>query len=199
MESRKPITEYLVLGVFTVASLGLAACLEVRNDAEVDAGDEGCGMCHSAEGTGETHVAHTGMEGLFGGGYACEDCHLVPDDWFVPGHINGTVEVVFAEGSLAKAGGSQPEWDGNRCTNVYCHGATLGGGTYTDPVWDDPNLPDGVGCGDCHGVPPLQPHPASGACSQCHEAAYTDGVLDKSVHINGVVDFEETGDGGVEQ
>lgn len=197
MKSRNPATATLCFALVAMSFVVFTACLEVRDNEDVDGGGDGCTMCHSLDGETGAHPFHVGDEGLFGGGYACEDCHPIPTEWFDEGHIDAVVEVIMPEGTLATTGGVVPEFDGARCTNVYCHGATLSGGTYTEPLWYDSTLPEGLSCGMCHGIPPLDPHPASGSCPECHSAAYTGGELDKSVHINGAVDFLGAGDGGV--
>ncbi len=197
MKSRKPITQFILMSLIVGMSICLAACLEVRNDEDVDGGaDNGCEMCHSL-GDSAAHVAHLSPK-VFGRPMVCEDCHMMPDDWFVDGHVDGDVQVIFPEGSIARSKGLEAAWDGAKCVNVHCHGAGMSGGTYTEPYWGD-TLEAGMQCGMCHGIPPQDGHPASGSCSQCHSAAYVDGKLDIDVHINGYIDFTSTSDGGVEQ
>jgi predicted CxxxxCH...CXXCH cytochrome family protein len=79
------------------------------------------------------------------------------------------------------------------CANIYCHGATLTGGTNTSPSWV--GGPSQAACGTCHGASTATPpttgshtrHAASGAgnlglaCSTCHPNV-TDGS-----HVNGSV------------
>jgi len=177
-------------------ALLLVCCLEARDEAEVDGG-EGCGRCHSEEGESAAHEVHVAGNGSFGRAMACGDCHVVPYGWFVEGHVDGIVQVEFVDGGLAYAGGMVPEWDGAKCTNVYCHGASLSGGTRVEPYWNGEGMEDGVTCGDCHGVPPPDPHPSSGTCSQCHATTYeSDAGLDRQEHIDGEVDLGGAGDGG---
>jgi predicted CxxxxCH...CXXCH cytochrome family protein len=189
MTSRTPRLIALASGVLLCASL--AACMEVNNDLQNDGGTSGgaCGECHGAEGNSAAHVAHVSGSGTYGKAFACSECHPMPDGTTGGTHENTVIDVVFPEGGLARAGGAQPVWDGARCTGVYCHGATLGGGTYTAPLWQDPALPDGILCGQCHGNPPPSPHPQedSGSCSECHEGAISGGVPNPDKHIDGVV------------
>ena len=121
---------------------------------------------------------------------ACNDCHVVPTELGSPGHIdNPTATVTFA--NLATSDGATPAWDRTKaqCTNVYCHGATLGGGALTVPTW---TKVDGtqVVCGNCHGLPPGAPHPQMGECSTCHtETVNPDRtILNPSKHIDGKVE-----------
>ena len=123
---------------------------------------------------------------------ACAQCHAVPATADAAGHLDpgGIAEVAF--GSLANgAGVVTPAWDRNAtkaCSNVYCHGATLSGGTETSPAW---TVVDGsqVQCGTCHGNPPPAPHPATSPCSACHPTMNADGTFkDKSKHVDGHLD-----------
>jgi predicted CxxxxCH...CXXCH cytochrome family protein len=164
-----------------------AACLEVRDDGAVDGGAEGCGYCHAT--LGGAHAVHNG--GVVDGGATadCVDCHPVPADWFVEGHVDGVVDVRFPDGTLATTGGLSPTWDGAVCAQVYCHGATLAGAQYPLPRWTD-SFPDGLACTACHGDPPPDPHPAGDDCAVCHGGAYgADGELDPSAHLNGVIEM----------
>ncbi|HET8538899.1 MAG TPA: CxxxxCH/CxxCH domain-containing protein [Anaeromyxobacter sp.] len=113
----------------------------------------------------------------------CRYCHVVPQ----PGafdHANGVSEVTF--GSLATMDGATPSFDGDTCSNTYCHGATLGrGGTSHDPSWVNPAP---VGCTTCHGSPPPAPHPQEPDCLRCHPG-YTQTTVRKWTHVNGISDF----------
>ncbi|MFO8073700.1 MAG: CxxxxCH/CxxCH domain-containing protein [Polyangia bacterium] len=169
------------------------SCLQVRDD-EGDAGGDGCEMCHSMNPDSGAHQLHMSTGGPFGApGMTCEDCHRIPGEWFSQDHLDAVVDVVFADGGLATAGGAEPYFDGASCVNVYCHGGTLSGGSNPAPRWDDTEQ---VSCGDCHGLPPLDPHPDDSACASCHASAYLDGGLSSEIHLNGNVDLA-SGDGGV--
>ncbi len=176
-----------IVYLLTTLSLSFAGgCLEVRDDGDVDGGERSeCGDCHDVDWLTPAHRVHTGADpGLFSElAVNCVDCHVVT-------HKDGYRETSilwFPEGVMARLGGLEPTWDGARCNDVYCHGAGLSGGMETEPAWSDVGT---VKCNSCHGVPPLAPHPASGLCSECHGAAFTDGNLDAATHIDGTLDFE---------
>jgi len=92
-----------------------------------------------------------------------------------------------------------PNYD-NRCSNIYCHGSTLTGGSNTAPSWV--GGASEAACGTCHGASASAPptagshtkhaSSASGnlnlACTKCH-ASVTDGS-----HVNGSVawDLDDT-------
>ncbi len=124
----------------------------------------------------------------------CQECHVVPTTINEPTHQDGSpAELTF--GILATTGETDPSWDRDeeKCSNVYCHGATLAGGTNTEPKW---TAVDGsqAFCGSCHGIPPLAPHPPNFDCAQCHpETMDDDGGIDLATqtHINGKVDVIE--------
>ncbi len=145
------------------------------------------------------HQAHL-VDSAFAKAMACSECHEVPATINAPGHIVGD-RAVLQWGPLAQADGVTPtatasgptDTDTVTCSN-YCHGASLGGGLRTTPVWNS-GLTDQVGCGACHGIPPPPPHPAVTAsatsCSACHPGTIdASGVIDVAdgLHINGVVD-----------
>jgi len=162
-------------------------------------------------GAHEAHVSTAALSAAIG----CETCHSVPETAEDPGHMDSSLpaEVVFA--GLATAGGAAPqleisagsasseesEGEGSdshevpatlRCTNVYCHGATLSGGRAKSPTWNAAPevLADFSSCDACHGFPPPLPHPTSHDCSACHgDVVAADGSLrDRTRHVNGVVD-----------
>ena len=142
-------------------------------------GPTACTTCHGAGPTSKAHPVHADR------GVACAQCHVVPARWDDDGHIlhagvaiTGPVKVTF--GALASIATpdrvAPPSWDGATCRNVYCHGDALhaGGGTATQPRWDDP-APAGE-CNRCHASPP--PSHARNDCATCHPAApHIDGAL----------------------
>jgi predicted CxxxxCH...CXXCH cytochrome family protein len=119
---------------------------------------------------------------------ACSNCHVVPLSTWAEGHIDadGRAEVVFS--GLARAGGSQPVWNGTTCKNVYCHGAMLRGGTYKEPAWKDTSHAPSQ-CGACHSLADLDNNTAAD-CSGCHPGTVAkDGtILPYGDHLNGVID-----------
>ncbi|MSN25392.1 MAG: CxxxxCH/CxxCH domain-containing protein [Geobacter sp.] len=93
-------------------------------------------------------------------------------------------------GSVTATGTSQT------CANIYCHGATLTGGSNTTPAWTGTNQ---ASCGACHGVTPATApttgghlrHAGTGvagrlalACSACH------GTISDNSHISGNVKWD---------
>lgn len=120
----------------------------------------------------------------------CEECHVVPEFVSQPGHIDPKpAELTF--GDLATAQGAAPSWDrvSMRCSDTYCHGATLGGGINKVPFWNRVELGEAA-CGTCHGAPPPPPHVANTECAQCHPATVTStGAIDVEggYHIDGKV------------
>jgi predicted CxxxxCH...CXXCH cytochrome family protein len=146
------------------------------------------------------HLAHL-LGGDLSGGFACAECHAVPTDL---AHADAPPAEVVFHGPLGNQGAT-PSYAGGSCSSVYCHGATLLGGTDKAPDWT------GAGqdaCGTCHGRPPPAPHPQQdrgGApittnvqCSDCHPgtvlgpAAPTPGAIDvaNGLHVNGTKDVD---------
>ena len=179
----------------------------------------GCRSCHGGQsnaappgaidGSEDTHSVGVGahqahvLGAALGRPVACSECHVVPRATEDPGHIDTALpaEVVF--GALATRAESAPVWDraAMTCTNAYCHGSTIGGGTNKVPKW---NVVDGsqASCGSCHGLPPPLPHPAATTCDACHGPVagpnltlamplrHADGVLDVG-DVNGAQDFSD--------
>lgn len=180
--------------------------------------DEECSQCHGDSespappksingGTATTdmsvgaHRSHLAASesSTFHAPVLCASCHLVPDEVQSPGHLDdGDNRAELTFGALARTGGSEPvlNTDGS-CSNVYCHGSTLSGGTLNTPTWNIVNA-TARECGSCHGAPPPSPHPADENCGTCHPSvsvADNRVFLDPSLHINGVLDVS-TGGGG---
>lgn len=160
------------------------------------------------------HQAHVG-DPLLSEPIGCETCHVVPIRADDPGHMDSALpaEVVFS--GLARASGAEPvvwtlDSDGAtdiesasvRCSNVYCHGATLAGGRATSPLWNGPPkvLADFSSCDACHGLPPpngrhssaFEQHGFMGTnCSYCHQGvveATTPRIAEPKRHVNGRLD-----------
>jgi predicted CxxxxCH...CXXCH cytochrome family protein len=139
------------------------------------------------------HQTH--LEPPAGRAVACTECHLVPSAVDDPGHIDSDwpAEVSWAGGEIAGEGAAPFDADGLTCT-VYCHGATLSGGTLTAPVWTEPGQ---AACGTCHGDPPPPPHPAQTDCQSCHPGG---GPGSPDAHVDGVLQLtgggtDDTGGG----
>lgn len=150
-------------------------------------------------GAHDSHLAVT-AQSTWHAPIPCASCHLVPAEDNAPGHMDdgdNRAEVSF--GDLAKTGGLTPSRNSDgTCSNVYCHGASLSGGTNNQPLW---NQVDGAQrqCGSCHGVPPPAPHPEGSSCGSCHPSMEPGDAmvfLDPSLHINGIVEVNGGGGGG---
>jgi len=125
---------------------------------------------------------------------SCDNCHIVPESSDQDGHMDESpAEITW--GTLSVTENANPSWDriNERCSNVYCHGATLSGGTNKTPVW---TVVDGsqVSCGTCHGNPPPS-HPSQTQCNLCHsDTVNADGGInvDGNFHIDGIVQVDDT-------
>jgi predicted CxxxxCH...CXXCH cytochrome family protein len=118
------------------------------------------------------------------------ECHLVPVEVGQEGHVDPLPsEVVF--GPLASTGGLRPSWDREtgQCSNVYCHGAWMSGGSNPAPRW---TVVDGsqVVCGSCHSRPPPEPHQQRPDCESCHWDTVDEKgeLITDGLHINGEVE-----------
>ncbi|HEY5946505.1 MAG TPA: CxxxxCH/CxxCH domain-containing protein, partial [Kofleriaceae bacterium] len=172
-------------------------------DGKVDVNtDQACDTCHGSNGNFAPPKDTTGgmTTDLIGVGahrnhmdpstwrkqIACTDCHRVPGAVTAIGHIDSPLPAELTFSTLA--GGAA--WNGSTCANTYCHGATLGGGTSTNPVWTNVNGTQGQ-CGSCHGTPPPPPHPVDSDCGKCHDTM-TSGmglvITDPARHIDGNLD-----------
>ncbi|MGB8932876.1 MAG: CxxxxCH/CxxCH domain-containing protein [Anaeromyxobacteraceae bacterium] len=193
-----------------VATAALSACGSSRKVAD---GRPVCQRCHggtngnaappaSVNGATATtdvkvgaHQAHL-VAGRLRGPVPCGECHVVPADMQqheagIAAVAAGTAQrVVF--GPLAERGSPVAAWSPSteRCSNTYCHGATLGhGGTNHEPAWTIVDAGHSeAACGTCHGFPPVNAsHPVvtigfpltSDPCVGCHSQTVT-GVIDAS-------------------
>jgi predicted CxxxxCH...CXXCH cytochrome family protein len=174
--------------------------------------DPSCGSCHgdgtspapprnlagdtdrTARGVG-AHRSHVLGDTTWHRTVVCADCHAVPSAVGDSGHIDGDGQAELTFSALARSDGASPRFDGASCSNAYCHGATLPGGTLTQPTF---TAVDGAAsaCGSCHGVPPPAPHPAATDCSGCHPTmAPGMRFIAPERHINGIVDLNGGGPG----
>jgi len=113
----------------------------------------------------------------------CVTCHAVPALGAYD-HADGSTVLHF--GALATMNGATPAFDGQTCTNTYCHGSTMNrGGTDHSPTWAAPGP---LACTTCHGAPPPLPHPQDPDCLRCHPG-YTATSARKATHVNGISDF----------
>jgi len=134
------------------------------------------------------HQSHL-VDGRIRQAVSCEECHVVPTYVDDPNHVDPLpAEVTF--GVLAATDGAMPSWDrevGVNCSQVYCHGATLTGGTNTAPIWTTVDKSQ-VACGTCHGNPPPSPHTQRVDCQNCHPGTLRpNGMIDVAggQHIDG--------------
>ncbi|MCA9665010.1 MAG: CxxxxCH/CxxCH domain-containing protein [Myxococcales bacterium] len=196
--------------LFGVATL-LSACYAERDDALTPREVE-CVGCHgqngsaapplgvwlagsqsatSARGVG-AHRSHLRDDGAITKAVACSACHVVPERVDDEGHMDSPLPAELTFSGRALLADAKPSWDGTRCSNVYCHGATLSGGKASAPQW---TIVDGTQsrCDSCHGAPPPAPHPQVAACWGCHGAVVgTDGrIADRARHIDGVLDVDK--------
>jgi predicted CxxxxCH...CXXCH cytochrome family protein len=175
-------------------------------NGSVDVTGQGCTSCHGnsdntappVDTLGESdtgfvtvgaHQSHL-TDGDLRLAIECTECHYVPMVVDDPAHIDG-FPADLTWGPLATADSAVPDWDhtAEQCTNVYCHGTTIGGGSNKEPIW---TIVDGTqaGCGTCHGFPPPPAHPADFDCAACHPGTVISGVeidVAGGLHIDGIV------------
>lgn len=184
------------------------------------------------------HDSHMRARNYLGKPSACSDCHVVPATAFIAGHMDGSSLPTFSR--FVKnlqttpssnipytwtTNGIDPVYSGvtGQCSNTYCHGGTLPGGSNKTPVWNDGSYMTGApaqDCGLCHGNPPTtgrSPHGGVGAaqgggneCTACHPhngtRFSTDPLLGNDFHVNGKLeankfcdtchDYDTRGTGG---
>lgn len=160
------------------------------------------------------HDSHLRSLNNLGYPVQCSDCHTVPAVASPgPTHMNGSSLPTFSNKVQNKetvtdsgipytfaAGAIISNYDATtrQCSNIYCHGATLPGGSNTAPIWNDGSYFTGAptDCGKCHGNPPTTgrfPHDGvvANTCSttSCHphngSRTSTDPLLGNDFHING--------------
>ena len=176
-------------------------------NGEVEVVDVVCSGCHGSDanaappadtsGNTETtvagvgaHQAHLATGSTWHPDIACVECHVVPSSIGAAGHADSELPAELTWGPTAVADGSTPSYDGTGCAGVYCHGATLSGGSVAAPAW---TTVDGTQaeCGACHGLPPTEGHPDADTCSFCHPSVVdaTRAIVNPALHINGATDF----------
>ena len=148
------------------------SCLACHEQGPTD-----CSTCHGPGHEDEIHARHRN------GQIDCAECHRVPAHWDEPGHIvddDPPAEVQLGARAAITIDPGDREgvaaWDGERCSNVYCHGDVRPafGGTDTRPRWDQ--QPAEFCSSGCHGLPP--PDHVSANCIQCHAGlTHVDGVV----------------------
>lgn len=148
--------------------------------------------------------------------FACETCHVVPQQVGEVGHIfaqgaTGLVKDALPAEVVFTGLGTSATWDHATatCTNSYCHGDTLhqtdpathqtvmgAGGTLTQPMWTQVDGTQSK-CGACHGTPPPAPHPQNEDCGLCHPSMnpgdFAAGKISyPELHIDGLVEVTST-------
>ena len=174
----------------------------------------GCNVCHGnvlnaappldTSGNSSTalttvgaHQAHN-TDGTMRLAVACSECHIVPATVAEPTHIEvSPAEVTF--GDLSDFWDVlTPDWNvttAGECTNTYCHGATLAGGTNKTPTWTSVGVGEAA-CGTCHGVPPGGQHPQQADCQPCHDdtiTAFQTIDVASANHIDGILQVTMVG------
>jgi predicted CxxxxCH...CXXCH cytochrome family protein len=149
----------------------------------------GCADCHASPPSGTatpnrnlSHSAHTST---------CSTCHQGGGSGNLL-HGYGNTTVVFS--ALAVTGGLTPAYNNTsrQCTNTYCHGGALAGGSNKAPIWGQSGY--NQGCGTCHGFPPaIAAHAnvtAATSCAGCHKHvnATNNGFIDAAKHVNGTIE-----------
>ncbi len=162
-----------------------------------------CISCHSSPPNGtaypniaRSHASHAVMNVA----NICAECHSGLGLGTVD-HLNRakarTADVqanptVF--GTLTKTGGLSPSYNSatRACSNTYCHGASLVGGSNKVPQWGQTGYLQG--CGTCHGFPPaISAHSgvtSATPCAGCHTHVNPSntGFTDPTKHVNGIID-----------
>ena len=209
MLSSTPPSSWIAAAALLV---GAAACnlgdYEPDPSLQIDAGIDSpaslacSGACH---GSGDQAAPPTDTSGLSDTSYTgvgahqvhlsgsdwhkpvdCESCHVVPLEIGAVGHIDTELPAEITPTGMMEG----TAWNGATCTNSYCHGSALTGGTDREPQWTQI---DGSAseCGSCHGAPPPAPHPADPDCGSCHPSMNPgDGMVIAypELHIDGHLD-----------
>ena len=145
------------------------------------------------------HRSHLLPDSAFYLNVECRDCHIVPGAVGDPTHIDGddTPELTFGDRATYN-GQLTPTFDGQNCTNVYCHGATVTGGQQVSPSWTQVTG-ERLSCGSCHGLPPPEPHAQETSCGDCHPSVQPGNgpnyiLQAPNLHIDGKVDTQIEGE-----
>ena len=181
-----------------------------EDGASPDAAMAVCTLCHGSEnpappvdlgrhtdttfpgvGAHQTHVRGTPRSRPV----PCSECHIVPQNVFDPGHLDGPRPAPVTFSGAAIALGAEPVYADGACRNVACHGGrgatqNASGAANPLPQWtkvDGTQAP----CGACHSLPPPPPHPTGPlVCAGCHKDVAEDlSFVRPERHVDGLVTF----------
>ncbi|GEJ57086.1 CxxxxCH/CxxCH domain c-type cytochrome [Anaeromyxobacter diazotrophicus] len=142
------------------------------------------------------HQAHVAGK-TYTSGIACQDCHPSVGT-YTSTHANGVTNVAFTNGTSASFNvGTYTARSGTTaasCASTWCHAVkdvsgSSSGGTLQTPAWSGSI----TSCTACHGTPPSTGRHSSESahrvsCSYCHGGTYTSTTVDKTRHVNGVIE-----------
>jgi predicted CxxxxCH...CXXCH cytochrome family protein len=119
----------------------------------------------------------------------CAECHVPVTKLGQAGHYDSARPAEVSFGVLARTGGLAPAFTAGGCTNTWCHGAKLPGGSNKSPSWID----GAQSCTSCHGMPPADTSHAGATttnCNACHPDTAGPGgtIAHPAKHVDGVVD-----------
>ena len=132
-----------------------------------EAARESCNQCHGVPPRSGEHYEHSE--------YACSRCHGTGFSTTTTNptlHMNGVADIPFAFYDRTS----------HSCSSTGCHGSEH---------WGSPS-PVTPNCGNCHGFPPMLPHPQQSACQTCHSSMLSSGSLTVA-HNNGTLDISGAG------
>ncbi len=174
-----------------------AAALDLQKNSATNALGGGAHQPHLSDTTWTTNI--------FG---QCGTCHLEPENYSDPGHVDNSPHAELTFSDLATFQGKvNPIWrreDGS-CSDAYCHGGfefrrdeSAAAWGYLDSLITGNNptmLWQSVGtgqaeCGTCHDLPP-KGHIPQATCEGCHGRVVdvNFNIIDKRLHINGEVEL----------
>jgi predicted CxxxxCH...CXXCH cytochrome family protein len=183
---------------------GATACT-FCHQSELPTTQKNCASCHGAIPNGSVypniaraHAAHT----VINAADICGECHdgigSITLDHFTraKNHTSSVQPGAVVFGSFSRTNGVNPAFNETnlQCSNTYCHGATLVGGTNKSPIWSQTDYLTATRCGTCHGFPPANAahtgFTSDTVCKNCHAHvnATNDGFDDPSKHVNGEID-----------
>jgi len=170
------------------------SCLDCHRE-----GPTGCSSCHAQPPQSGAHQLHF-TAAITNHPLTCASCHTMPTDWRQPGHVllgDGGVDPYPAEVNFGPEASRDvhpefrvgpPAFDGNTCSNVGCHGETLGPSS-TRPAPFEWQPPTGQRmCARCHALPPAS-HGSETNCSKCHgQVVNADNTwANASKHLDGTL------------